>query len=143
MLFCSTCKLNKPEIAFSRKSDSKRGYSYKCKECHNIYSKTEWYPKNAEKQKESSAKWKKNNYVRYLSQKYNIPVKEVETTLKRANGQCEICGSQENLHFDHCHKHLTARGILCCSCNTLIGRLGDNYEEASVQVKKILKYLSS
>ena len=143
MLICSTCKLSKPETAFSRKNDSNRGYSYKCKDCHNIYSKTEWYPKNAEKQGKSSAKWRKNNYARYLSQKYNVSVKDVEKILKRANGQCEICGSQKNLHFDHCHKDLTARGLLCFPCNTLLGRLEDNYEDMSVQVNKILKYLSS
>ena len=61
MLKCSKCKEELPVDSFSKKNDSKRGYSYKCKRCHNEYCKNTWYPKNIGKQVDSSKKIKLRN----------------------------------------------------------------------------------
>ena len=71
MLNCSRCKKDKDFKFFSKKSSSKRGYSYICKECHNEYSRTTWYVKNSAKQKESSLSWKKRNPIKLKALKYN------------------------------------------------------------------------
>jgi hypothetical protein len=34
-----------------------------------------------------------------------------------SDGQCEICGARGRRDLDHCHKHDTARGLVCRSCN--------------------------
>lgn len=39
--------------------------------------------------------------------------------------ECEICGGQDNLVFDHDHETGQTRGVLCTSCNTGLGKLGD------------------
>ena len=39
---------------------------------------------------------------------------------------CQICGTQDNLHIDHCHETNTIRGYLCSNHNTAIGLLGEN-----------------
>ena len=42
---------------------------------------------------------------------------------------CYCCKSTKSvLVFDHCHTSGTFRGWLCHSCNTAIGKLGDNIE---------------
>jgi hypothetical protein len=46
---------------------------------------------------------------------------------------CECCGGAPNgqgrtLHYDHCHVTGAFRGWLCASCNTAIGKLGDNLQ---------------
>lgn len=54
---------------------------------------------------------------------------------------CECCGKMEikrNLALDHCHVTQAFRGWLCNSCNTGIGKLGDNEQG----LRKALDYLS-
>lgn len=42
-------------------------------------------------------------------------------------GCCAICGRYyEVLHIDHIHGTLLVRGLLCQSCNTGLGKLGDD-----------------
>ena len=51
-------------------------------------------------------------------QKYGISFEFYQEEIK--NG-CNICGSTERLHIDHCHTTNKYRGILCHHCNTGIG----------------------
>jgi Recombination endonuclease VII/NUMOD3 motif len=53
--------------------------------------------------------------------------------LKRHSGKCEICGRlpegkgpAKSLHFDHDHKTLKIRGMLCTKCNTGLGLFNDD-----------------
>lgn len=42
---------------------------------------------------------------------------------------CAICrAADERLFVDHCHKTNRFRGLLCHTCNTGIGQLGDDPE---------------
>jgi hypothetical protein len=46
-----------------------------------------------------------------------------------ARGACDLCGKQaDNLHIDHDHSTGQVRGVLCSSCNTGLGKLGDTIE---------------
>lgn len=40
--------------------------------------------------------------------------------------KCELCGSDENIVFDHDHETKVHRGWLCDPCNRSMGVLGDN-----------------
>jgi len=51
---------------------------------------------------------------------------------------CEICGSKEKLSYDHDHKTMKFRGVLCNKCNRSIGLLGDTIEG----IEKVLFYLN-
>ncbi len=42
--------------------------------------------------------------------------------------ECVICGSEENLVVDHCHKTNTLRGMLCNHCNRGLGHFRDDPE---------------
>lgn len=83
------------------------------------------------------------NYARKLEKTYNITIAEYKEMLNVCNNKCEICGSSgmEERYFklciDHCHKTGKVRGLLCNSCNTSIGRLGDN----PIAILKAYKYL--
>jgi hypothetical protein len=50
---------------------------------------------------------------------------------------CELCGRSAALHRDHCHETGVFRGWLCCTCNTAIGKLGDNI----AGIERALAYL--
>lgn len=135
-LKCSGCQKLLETSNFSIKSGSKRGYHYKCKKCHNDYVRNKWYPKNSEKQKESSRLWKENNKTKCLAKKYNCSEELIQSLLYV--GSCQICGSCEDLNIDHCHNTNIVRGILCGRCNKGIGLMLDNIDI----LKKAIDYLS-
>ena len=70
------------------------------------------------------------------SSRYNITIEEYEKAMKTSDC-CEICGSTNRLSYDHDHRTMEFRGVLCFGCNTGLGKLGDN--EAGIL--KALAYL--
>lgn len=60
-----------------------------------------------------------------------------EALLFTSNKECEICGKKDSLIVYHCHETNIIRGVLCGTCNTAIGLLGDNLEG----VQKAYDYL--
>ena len=142
-LICSTCKEEKDENYFSLKTQAKkRGRSAICKSCHNEYSRTHWYPKNKEIVKEKTANYRKNNAAKSLASDLKISIEEAEKLVNRGKVNCDICSSTKRLAFDHCHKTNKARGVLCFSCNTLLGRLGDSKESIEDTCLKFKEYLT-
>lgn len=53
-------------------------------------------------------------------------------------GRCGICGRErKRLVLDHCHDSGEARGLLCGTCNSGLGLLGDRIED----IQRALDYL--
>lgn len=74
------------------------------------------------------------NDLRY---KYNLTLEQYAEMHKVQGGACAICGYPESrlrlgkllpLVVDHDHKTGRIRGLLCCDCNTSIGKMKDNPE---------------
>lgn len=137
---CGCCLSLKDLSKFSKKSSSKDGHSSKCKDCHNEYVRTKWYPKNKDQHIASVASYKKSNPHKIISFRYGISEDIVESVMSK--GFCQICGKTENLVFDHIHLTNTARGCLCTSCNTMLGRLGDTNEQILARLELIRGYVS-
>ena len=61
--------------------------------------------------------------------KHGLSIDDYESLLSIVPG-CAICGELPKdkyaLHIDHDHKTGRVRGLLCNSCNTGLGKLGDN-----------------
>jgi hypothetical protein len=94
--------------------------------------------KNRDRQKAASKKYKDNNKARVLSKKHKVPIEEVEQALKENTGTCPICSMDKKLVLDHCHKTQKVRGMICQSCNNIIGRAGDTLEG----LMRFVRYLS-
>ncbi len=82
--------------------------------------------------------------------KYGITVEEYDQQLARQNGVCAICKSSEtsNDHYNGKPRRLAVdhdpitnkvRGLICRSCNLLLGNLGDTLENA----KRYTEYLEN
>jgi len=52
---------------------------------------------------------------------------------------CEICGSNKKICFDHDHETGKFRGWICGRCNTALGLVDDNTEVLEKMIKYILK----
>lgn len=72
--------------------------------------------------------------------RYNLTREGFDDLHQRANGACQICGTETaRLAIDHDHRTGEVRGLLCTSCNTGIGLLGDDVG----RLHKAIEYLAS
>ena len=65
---------------------------------------------------------------RHLVKKYGVTLVVYDAMLKAQNGCCAICGKTQSKAFDvdHCHVTGKVRGLLCSTCNRLIGYAKDD-----------------
>jgi len=123
---------------------NKRGVATGCGQCN-----VEWHREHSEEDRarlkvsyQSNPKvfWQRN-----LKNKYGITVTDYERMLAEQGGLCAICRGQETragfqLGVDHDHATGSVRGLLCTSCNTAIGLLGDSQERVLALVAYLQKY---
>lgn len=106
---CNVCGKELPLNAFQYRLDNKK-YRPMCKAC---------------RAKQEAAR------------RYNITVDEVQAMLEKQNYCCAICGIHQDdvqhvefkyspLVIDHDHNTGKVRGLLCPSCNLLLGNALDN-----------------
>jgi hypothetical protein len=67
-----------------------------------------------------------------LKRKYGITLEDYFEMLSEQGGTCACCDATEAdtrgyiLHVDHCHETGRVRGLLCASCNNILGRVNDS-----------------
>jgi len=100
-----------------------------CKNCRNEYNR-----KYRKENKLKSLEWGTISRCKNI---YGITLDEYYKRMSTSDC-CGICGSKEQLGYDHCHDTLKFRGVLCKNCNRSIGQLGDTAES----IGKVLFYLN-
>jgi hypothetical protein len=81
----------------------------------------------------------------HLKGKYGMTHQEYDAMLDTQGGRCGICGVSEpggryDIWFvDHCHNSLEVRGLLCHSCNSMIGLAKDSVDNLASAIKYLLK----
>ena len=65
-----------------------------------------------------------------LKYRYKINVEDFELMLKKQNNKCAICQLETTdvLRVDHDHETGQIRGLLCHSCNLILGHAKDNLQ---------------
>lgn len=126
---CLLCQQDKNESDFYQFFDrwaQKHYLSARCKPCHQDYRRT-------------SLTTPRNRKADKLQLRYGLTYEQWEAMRQTENYRCMICNISENelgrnLDVDHCHDSGKVRGILCNSCNTMLGRARDKVEilEAAV-----------
>lgn len=119
---CGKCKKIKDDIEFNicRKS-SKDGLQHYCIECSN--------------------KLIRKRIINYkLKSLYTMDSEEFNKILESQNGCCAICKMPKyykNFSIDHNHETGELRGLLCISCNSILGFANDDIEI----LQKAVEYL--
>lgn len=158
MKFCICCKIKKKNKFFT-------GNDYWCKECRSEYNKQDYKKKRVKvlkrnkrrykrKKKEILAyasRWHKINRKlhpdKYKHQKlmadYGLSLQEFNELREKQNYKCKICSVHENklpkaICVDHDHITGKIRGLLCESCNKLLGNAKDNI----FLLNKAIEYLN-
>ncbi len=71
------------------------------------------------------------NRSSWLMRNYGLTIEDYDMMYVEQEGSCAICGVHSSeipmsLAVDHCHDTGAVRGLLCTSCNTTLGNMGDN-----------------
>ena len=101
---------------FTAKPSNPEGYNWQCKDCM---------------------------HAKISAKKYNISFTYYPDTLEEQDYRCAMCHIHVNdttgrLHIDHCHTTGKVRGLLCESCNLVLGKVKDNV----VTLERAIKYLN-
>jgi hypothetical protein len=121
---CSKCGELKPLESFRFRNKTLNKRHSKCNVCYSEYQKYRWDNNiNGARDKGRNAS-RKYNY----EQRYNAPGEVIDRLMKDKNGNCEICGTEKELFVDHCHNSDKYRGLLCRSCNLMLGYARDNMD---------------
>lgn len=133
--YCSGCETEKPWSAFSVcKSRRPFGLASKCKECDRVRKQAVAARKRASLSIEER---QLHDRRRNLRKCFGISLEEYGRMLEEQNGQCAICGNDEQdvhpatgklqyLAVDHDHETGKIRGLLCGRCNKGLGLFYDN-----------------
>jgi hypothetical protein len=134
---CSKCKEKKPHSAFNKRTASRDGLDARCGDCK----RTKAMQKRASDPNITRAA--------NLKTRFNISIDEYNNLFLKQKGKCAICHQAESqldskgkvkwLSVDHNHSKGDIRGLLCNSCNTGIGKLGDSITVLESAVKYLKK----
>ena len=132
MKLCSRCKQEKDNACFYTSKTLPMGLRSACKQCESQAERNlerdrsnnrRWFIKNKQKRREWSRK-----------RKYGISRDDFEFIFGSQERCCGICGVPEpgttsgQWDVDHDHTTNRVRGVLCHSCNMLLGGARDSVE---------------
>ena len=127
---CTCCNKELSIKLFYIRKDRDNSYTAWCKKCTSI--KVSSY-RNKEKTKKYKAEYyikNKNKKLNNDLKKYNLTLKDYNDMLAIQENSCAICKHEvdKRLSVDHCHKTGKVRGLLCSSCNFILGHADDSIE---------------
>ena len=144
---CKKCGLEKPSDQFYKESRVKDGLSARCKSCCKADAK-EAFRRNPEpyRQRARDAYDYAERRERMLLREYGMTAQDYTDLFEKQNGCCAICNTTESGHnvtnhllVDHDHSSGTVRGLLCSSCNLMLGKAHDNVD----LLTKAINYLKN
>lgn len=137
---CSKCVVSKSATEFYARKKGRDGLNSRCKKCY-----AEWQFNNKNKDIEAFRAKRRAVMKQYRrkTDQHGIYRAEREKILELQGGVCAICGTtnpgDRGWNIDHCHSSKDIRGMLCRSCNLMLGFARDNISTLS----KAISYLTS
>ncbi|MFE2326138.1 endonuclease VII domain-containing protein [Streptomyces sp. NPDC059385] len=143
---CRKCGITKTlaDFSLSRQATATTNGVYRsdCKECCSARA-LQWFRDNKERHKETKHRWT-------LAKNYGLSPDEYAAMLEAQGGVCAICGQAETkrhgrtgtefrLAVDHCHQTGRVRGLLCQTCNRVIGLFKDDVERHQRAIDYLLR----
>ena len=159
---CSKCKVFKDESEFGKSKSSRDGLNWRCLNCATKHAlayyhkhkdainkrNREYNKRNAERRNDITRKWSEVNKDRIklvrLRREYGVTPEQYTKMLEDQEYKCAICREWFNHNrkecVDHDHGNKTVRGLLCNSCNSILGFAKDREEILENAVQYLRRY---
>lgn len=150
MKTCNRCKEEKSLSEFFVNKKRYDGVATYCKTCQleyqrERYADPESYRRRQMNRDEYARRRKASGRKWYLKSMYNLTEDEYQKMYDKNNGKCWICKKEVSyyLHIDHDHSCCSGekscgkciRGLLCHSCNSLLGHAKDSPDILKASIK--------
>jgi Recombination endonuclease VII len=114
--WCGVCEKSLPLDDFGMNRSTISGRADSCKVC-----------------------FKKSQTIRDNLRKYNLSPEGRAALEEKQGGKCAICRKIKKLCVDHNHATGFVRGLLCVSCNAMLGRLNEDV----TSLERAIQYLKA
>ena len=131
---CKACFVEKPLELFS-KGQGKYKKLNVCRICDAQARNKRYWAMTPEQHEVSKEAQRVREYKRIYGLNDSIAL----SLAKCRVGDCKICSKLTKLVVDHCHKTNMVRGLICDSCNKMLGHSFDNPDT----LMKAVHYLSN
>lgn len=140
---CSKCDRDLPSSEFYsyiRKSSGKQERAVWCKVCSRARASAYGYEYRASgrrddkkryaDEKKNHPDWREKRRDYELRHCYGITQADYERMYAEQEGKCAVCLKQrkKKMDVDHDHKTKKVRGLVCRSCNLIMGLVHENYD---------------
>lgn len=127
---CGDCQRQRPLGQFPR---SGTGRAARCRECE------------AARRRRRTSSAKRAERDARLRRLYGITAEDYDRMGRQQRWRCAICGRPPypkgaRLVVDHCHKTGRVRALLCHTCNTALGLMGDKAERLDAAARYLRRY---
>lgn len=129
---CTKCRKMKHLSQFSHHAQCTGGRNTQCKLCVNARSRR-WWAANKERHRTAQRD-------AHFRRSYGITAVERDLLAAQQDGLCAICEREplnHKLHVDHSHLTHKVRGLLCYTCNRLLGDAKDDV----LVLRRAIRYL--
>lgn len=103
-----------------------------CQQISNTKARKKWRNNNLEKARKYAREWSQNHPKQVESSRiryrYGLEPEQYEAMRLNQKDICAICKTKSIEAIDHCHKQEQVRGLLCRTCNLMLGYAKDNPE---------------
>lgn len=124
---CTKCREKKSLDDFYRDRRRPQGRQAQCKVCKTVQY-NEWRKRTGYDARRYRTERDKE-LERHLISKYGIDLTDYQRMFDNQNGCCAICKKPHRgtrrFDVDHDHNTLQVRGLLCTSCNRMLGHAKD------------------
>jgi len=131
---CKSCQSEKTLDCFSKGNGKFRKLNV-CKECDSAR-RREYHANLTDEQRQQKATIQK---IRDYKVKYGLTEEQAVELANDRHGCCAICNEHKPLVVDHCHNSGSFRGLLCQTCNSLLGYAKDNIDILQNAIKYLYK----
>ncbi len=129
---CGRCKKSFPLSYFSKEKAKPDGLAQRCRACCASMYRT-WREANIEVIRV------KDRITHYKST-YGLSHEDAVKLVENRIGKCKICLIEAPLVVDHCHTSGGIRGLICQSCNSVLGYAKDNTNTLLSAVRYLKEY---
>ena len=131
MKTCIKCSLEKPRSQFYKEKRVKDGLTARCIDCSKADARAV-FEANPEPYRERARQAQVDDPLlsrKRTCKKYGMTLEDYDALLEKQGGHCGMCPATasghnmtEDLLIDHHHITKEVRGLLCSSCNLLLGK---------------------
>jgi hypothetical protein len=128
---CRLCNKELPLTSFHK--NGTRKYRTDCIDCRNAH-RRQLRKDNKETifQKENTPEYKEKSKAAFIKRRYDLTIDQFQQLEIKQNNCCAICNKPEKhkykkkLSIDHNHVTGKVRGLLCHSCNVVLGLIKED-----------------